>query len=74
MCDKFSEVYHALNVGSIELSDVVKFGDRKLFCANVKDEKRTEPLMLTGILRSMKAFENLYIQKDLTYENECSGW
>ena len=31
--EKCKEVYQILNVGSVDLSDVVKIGDRKLFCA-----------------------------------------
>ena len=27
VCDKFNEVCHMLNVGTVELSDVVKIGD-----------------------------------------------
>ena len=66
VCDKF-KVCHVLNVGSVELGDVVKIGYKRLFRAKVlNDEKRTELLMETSKL-SMRGFENLYIQKDLMY-------
>ena len=68
MCDKFKDVCHVLNAGSDKLSDVEKIGDKKLFRAKVlNDEKRTELLMVTGKSGSMRGFENLYIQKSLTY-------
>ena len=60
VCDKFREVCHRLNVGAVELSDVVKICDKKLFRAKVlNDEKRAELLMVTGWLRTMSGFENL---------------
>ena len=68
VCDKFKEVCHMLNVGANELSDVAKIGGKKLFRAKVLNaEKRSELLMVTGRLRTMSGFENLYIQKDLTF-------
>ena len=67
VCDKFKEVCHRLNIGAVELSDVVKIGDKKLFRAKVlNDEKWAELLMVTGQLRTMSGFEYLHIQKDLT--------
>ena len=62
VCNKFKEVCHRLNLGD------VKIADKKLFQANVlNDEKRAELLMVTGQLTTMSGFENLYIQKDLTF-------
>ena len=59
VCDKFKEVCHMLNVGAIELSDVVKIDDKKLIRAKVlNDEKRSKLLMVTGQLRNMSGFEN----------------
>ena len=66
--DKFKGVCQVLNVDTVELSDVVKIGDRKLFHAKVLDEdKRRELLAVANRLKSKKGFENLYIQKDLAY-------
>ena len=57
-----------LNVDAIELSDFVKIGVKKLFWAKVLNaEKRLELLLVTGRLRTMSGFANLYIQKDLTF-------
>ena len=68
VCDKFKEVCHVLNIGSIELNDVIKIGDKSFIRAKVlNDEKHTELLMATSKLRSIRGFENFYIQKDLTY-------
>ena len=68
MCVISSKKCHVLNAGSVELSDVIKIDDKRLFRAKVlNDEKCTELLMATGKLRSMRGFENLNIQKDLTY-------
>ena len=68
-CNRVNDVYdHILNVGSVELNDAIKISDKRLFRAKVlNDEKPTELLMATSKLRSMRGFENLYIQKDLMY-------
>ena len=66
VCDKFKEVCHRLNVGAVQLGDVVKIGDKKLFRAKVlNDETRAELLMVTGRLRTTSGLENLYIQKEI---------
>ena len=68
VCESFKEVCQILNVGSVDLSDVVKISDKKLFRAKVlNDEKRRNLLMVTGRLRTIEGFENVYIQKDLAY-------
>ena len=63
-----NNVCHILNGGSIELSDVVKIGHKKLFNAKeLNNEKRRNLLMVTGRLRIIESFENVYIQNNLTY-------
>ena len=40
-CDKFKGVSQVLNVGSVELNDVIKIGDKRLFRAKMlNDDKR----------------------------------
>ena len=56
---------------AIELSDVIKIGDKQLYRAKVLNtEKRSELLIVTGRLRTMSGFENLYIQKDFTFRQK----
>ena len=38
VCNKLKEVCHVLNVGSVELSDVVKISDKRLFRAKVLND------------------------------------
>ena len=66
VCDKFKEVCHIFNISAVELSDVKICG--KLFQAKgLNDEKCTGLLMVRGQLKPMRGFENLYIQKVLTF-------
>ena len=68
VCDKFKVVCQALKIGTVELKDVVKIGERKLFRGKISDDdKRKELLMVASKLKSMSGFENVYVQKDLTY-------
>ena len=65
---KFGEICQALEIGSVELSDVRKVGNSALFRAKIlDDEKRRELLMAAKKLKSMLGHENVYVQKDLTY-------
>ena len=68
VCDKFKEMCQILNVGSVDLSDVVKIYDKKLFSAKVLNKHRN--LLMTGRLRRIESFENVYIQKDLNYHQK----
>ena len=40
VCVKIKEVCQILNVGSVDLSDVVKIGDKKLFRAKVLNDEK----------------------------------
>ena len=68
VCEKFKQVCQILNLGSVDLIDAVKIGDKKHFCAKVlNDEKCRNLLMVTGRLTTIEGFENVYIQKGLTH-------
>ena len=73
--EKFLKVCQILTVGCVYLSDVGKIGDKKLFHAKVlNDEKRRNLLMVTGRLRTIEGYENVYIQKDLTNRQRQEFW
>ena len=65
--EKFRYTCQILNVGDIELKDVMQIGDRRLFRAKIlNDDKRKELLLVAKKLKALKEYENVYIQKDLT--------
>ena len=66
VCDKFKEICHILNVGSIELSNA-KIVNKKLFRANGLNDKRANLLIVTGKLKTTRVFENLYIQREISF-------
>ena len=71
VCEKFNSICQVLNVGIIELNDIVQIGDRRLFgdrrARILNDEKRKELLLVAKKLKSLKEYEKVYIQKDLTF-------
>ena len=57
----------ALEVGSVELIDVIKVGNRALFRAKIlDDEKWRELLMAAKKLKYMVEYESVNVQKYLT--------
>ena len=68
VCEKFNNICQVLNIGIIEVTDIVQIGDKRLFRAKVlNDEKRKELLLVAKKLKSLKEYEKVYIQKDLTF-------
>ena len=63
--DKFKEVCHIFNVDSAK--QCYNFLNRKSFWAKVLNEDKGGPVNLTGQLRTMRRFENAYIQKDVPF-------
>ena len=67
-CENFKNICQVLNVGIIELDDIVQIGDRRLFLAKIlNDEKRKELLLVAKKLKGLQEYEKVYIQKKLTF-------
>ena len=68
--EKFRNICQVLNVGDIELKDVMQIGDIRLFQAKIlNDDKQKELLLVAKKLKALKEYEKvyIYIQKDLTF-------
>lgn len=65
---KFNHICGLLELGQIELSEVVKIGDTGLFRAKVlNDTNRLKLLMSTKKLKNISGFERVYVQRDMTF-------
>jgi len=66
--EKFAGVCVALDVGEIELDDLVRISGTSLFRARILNlDQRRELLDCTKNLRHLEDFKSLYVQRDLTY-------